>query len=320
MATAPGCSSTECTTKHPANTNRTSTTCCRISSRTRCTSTGGAHTDRRYRRQRHGHNPISGKAPAPKAKPSAGGGFGSRPRSPRCRRCRRAPRISKRSTSSSRRRARIATPRRRLGPRDAAREEHGAQRRRDAHQGAGPAEERCEARRDQEDGRRRQGEGRREAAEKKKYEGPVTLESLKEKLEATATEDKTKLKTDFEAKQAELKARLESQKAVLQDQTDAQVKAFKDEQAAKKANAEKAWEGQKASLEEDARWARHRNPHQRQKGSRRPRKGDGQGRQALEGRQRQDLNREIESGHRREDRARRRVRESGRRSRRTRRA
>ncbi|HSN30350.1 MAG TPA: hypothetical protein VLT45_28875 [Kofleriaceae bacterium] len=88
-----------------------------------------------------------------------------------------------------------------------------------------------------------------EAAEKQKNEGPVTLDSLKEKLEAKATEDRTKLKTDFDAKNAELKTRLDSQKAVLKDQVDAQIAQVKKDQDAKKAASEKAFADQKKSLE-----------------------------------------------------------------------
>ncbi|MCX5743986.1 MAG: hypothetical protein NT062_15970 [Proteobacteria bacterium] len=89
-----------------------------------------------------------------------------------------------------------------------------------------------------------------EAAAKQQAEGPVTIESLKAKLEANTTEDKSKLKTEHDAKVSELKTRIESQKAVLLEQTNAQIENYKKQQAAKKADAEKSWKDQQVKLEQ----------------------------------------------------------------------
>ncbi len=88
-----------------------------------------------------------------------------------------------------------------------------------------------------------------EAKEKQAQQGPVTLESLKEKFESTATADKTKLKTEFDAKKSELTARLATQKETLQGETAKQINNLKTQQETNKKAAEASWTTQKAGLE-----------------------------------------------------------------------
>jgi hypothetical protein len=87
------------------------------------------------------------------------------------------------------------------------------------------------------------------AAEKKQQEGPVTIASLKEKLETTATAEKEELKSTFERKKSELKIKLETKKATLRAETQKQLDNLKTQQKAKEDAAKAAWEREKKTLE-----------------------------------------------------------------------
>ncbi|MBV8760755.1 MAG: hypothetical protein JO257_25910, partial [Deltaproteobacteria bacterium] len=91
------------------------------------------------------------------------------------------------------------------------------------------------------------------AKEQQQQQGPVTIESLKEKLESTATADKQKLQIEFDEKRQELTVRLKAERETLIEQSQKQIDNFKTQQEAKKKAAEAAWTQQKTQMEQVAK-------------------------------------------------------------------
>ena len=96
-------------------------------------------------------------------------------------------------------------------------------------------------------------EAARKAAEQQKTEGPVTVESLKQKLETESTAEKDRLKLSFDTKWSELKIRLQTQRETLQAETQKQIDNWKTQEFAQKARLEAEFEKQKVQWTEAAK-------------------------------------------------------------------
>ncbi|MBL0218217.1 MAG: hypothetical protein IPQ07_30590 [Myxococcales bacterium] len=88
-----------------------------------------------------------------------------------------------------------------------------------------------------------------DAAKAEAAKGPVTVESLREKLEVTAKTDRDRADQLYETKRRELKLRMDTERELLRDQTEKQLQNISVEQNERKQQVEHGWRDEKAKLD-----------------------------------------------------------------------